>query len=139
MSVGAWNVDDADEADTENKVGKAIDVSGWSDFLDAHLERSSAGAFVWENGSYVDRTNGSNAFFGVIGSNHHYLSWLQATERERASDSLTLPFSFHGDFGRRLGRRHAVVVDASDRRRAHLTLLDQKIARRFRQCHRWRP
>ncbi|SCB59479.1 hypothetical protein GA0061105_107166 [Rhizobium aethiopicum] len=77
VSVAAWDVDDPDEADTE-KTGKAIDVSGWSDFLDAHLERGSDGAFVKENGSYVDQTNDSHAFFGLIGSNYYYLSWPQA-------------------------------------------------------------
>ncbi|MGO7302127.1 hypothetical protein ACCS72_38300, partial [Rhizobium ruizarguesonis] len=45
--------------------GKDIDVSGWSDFLDAHLERGADGAFVKENCSYVDQTNDSNAFFGL--------------------------------------------------------------------------
>ncbi|WP_064694335.1 hypothetical protein [Rhizobium aegyptiacum] len=77
VSVAAWDVDDPDEADTE-KTGKAIDVSGWSDFLDVHLERGSDGAFVKENGSYVDQTNDSHAFFGLIGSNYYYLSWPQA-------------------------------------------------------------
>ncbi|MFB2606950.1 hypothetical protein ACE04B_34120, partial [Rhizobium phaseoli] len=56
VSVAAWDVDDPDEADTESKAGKAIDVSGWSDFLNTHLERGSDGAFVKENGSYVDQT-----------------------------------------------------------------------------------
>ncbi|MDK4727225.1 hypothetical protein [Rhizobium phaseoli] len=78
VSVAAWDVDDPDEADTESKAGKAIDVSGWSDFLNAHLERGSDGAFVKENGSYVDQTTDSNAFFGLIGSNYYYLSWPQA-------------------------------------------------------------
>ncbi|MBB4191534.1 hypothetical protein GGE45_001064 [Rhizobium aethiopicum] len=78
VSIPAWNVDDPDEADTESKAGEAIDISGWSDFLDAHLERGSDGAFVKENGSYVDQTNDSNAFFGLIGSNYYYLSWPQA-------------------------------------------------------------
>ncbi|MFS8144852.1 hypothetical protein [Rhizobium sp. BR 249] len=77
VSIAAWDVDDPDEAG-ENKTGKEIDVSGWSDFLDAHLERGSDGAFVKENGSYVDQTNDSNAFFGLIGSNYYYLSWPQA-------------------------------------------------------------
>ncbi|ARO31703.1 hypothetical protein NXC14_CH03817 [Rhizobium sp. NXC14] len=78
VSVPAWDIDDPDEADTESKAGEAIDVSGWSDFLDAHLERGSDGAFVKENGSYVDQTNASHAFFGLIGSNYYYLSWPQA-------------------------------------------------------------
>ncbi|ANK87209.1 MULTISPECIES: hypothetical protein [unclassified Rhizobium] len=78
VSIPAWDVDDPDEADTESKAGEAIDISGWSDFLDAHLERGSDGAFVKENGSYVDQTNDSNAFFGLIGSNYYYLSWPQA-------------------------------------------------------------
>ncbi|AGS23364.1 hypothetical protein [Rhizobium etli] len=78
VSIPAWDVDDPDEADTESKAGEAINVSGWSDFLDAHLERGSDGAFVKENGSYVDQTNNSNAFFGLIGSNYYYLSWPQA-------------------------------------------------------------
>lgn len=78
VSIPAWDVDDPDEADTEGKAGEAIDISGWSDFLDAHLERGSDGAFVKENGSYVDQTNDSNAFFGLIGSNYYYLSWPQA-------------------------------------------------------------
>ncbi|OWV85750.1 hypothetical protein ATY78_25140 [Rhizobium sp. R635] len=77
VSIAAWDVDDPDEAG-ESKAGEAIDVSGWSDFLDAHLERGSDGAFVKENGSYVDQTNDSNAFFGLIGSNYYYLSWPQA-------------------------------------------------------------
>jgi hypothetical protein len=81
VSVNAWDVDDPDEADTESKAGKDIDVSGWSDFLDAHLERGADGAFVKENGSYVDQTNDSNAFFGLIGSNYYYLSWPQATAK----------------------------------------------------------
>jgi hypothetical protein len=79
VSVTAWDVNDPDEADTESKAGKEIDVSGWSDFLDAHLERGSDGAFVKENGSYVDQTNDNNAYFGLIGSNYYYLSWPQAT------------------------------------------------------------
>ncbi|MBX5158622.1 MULTISPECIES: hypothetical protein [unclassified Rhizobium] len=79
VSIAAWDVDDADEAETQSKDGKEIDVSGWSDFLDAHLERGADGAFVKENGSYVDQTNDSNAFFGLIGSNYYYLSWPQAT------------------------------------------------------------
>ncbi|MBB3350661.1 hypothetical protein FHT70_000565 [Rhizobium sp. BK049] len=78
VSVPAWDIDDPDEADTESKAGEAIDVSGWSDFLDAHLERGSDGAFVKENGSYVDQTSASHAFFGLIGSNYYYLSWPQA-------------------------------------------------------------
>ncbi|WP_434711447.1 hypothetical protein NMA58_17275 [Rhizobium sp. YTUHZ045] len=78
VSVPAWDIDDPDEADTESKAGEAINVSGWSDFLDAHLERGSDGAFVKENGSYVDQTNDSHAFFGLIGSNYYYLSWPQA-------------------------------------------------------------
>ncbi|MDK4732523.1 hypothetical protein [Rhizobium sp. CNPSo 3490] len=78
VSVPTWDIDDPDEADTESKAGEAIDVSGWSDFLDAHLERGSDGAFVKENGSYVDQTNASHAFFGLIGSNYYYLSWPQA-------------------------------------------------------------
>ncbi|OWO92730.1 hypothetical protein B5E41_21890 [Rhizobium esperanzae] len=78
VSIPAWDVDDPDEADTESKAGEAIDISGWSDFLDAHLERGSDGAFVKENGNYVDQTNDSNAFFGLIGSNYYYLSWPQA-------------------------------------------------------------
>ncbi|MBX4907694.1 MULTISPECIES: hypothetical protein [Rhizobium] len=78
VSIRAWDVDDPDEADTESEAGKAINVSGWSDFLDAHLERGSDGAFVKENGSYVDQTNDSNAFFGLIGSNYYYLSWPKA-------------------------------------------------------------
>ncbi|OWV87222.1 hypothetical protein ATY75_02610 [Rhizobium sp. N122] len=78
VSITAWDVDDPDEADTESKAGKAIDVSGWSDFLGAHLERGADGAFVKENGSYVDQTTDSNAFFGLIGSNYYYLSWPQA-------------------------------------------------------------
>ncbi|CAN7552380.1 hypothetical protein [Rhizobium leguminosarum] len=81
VAVNAWDVDDPDEADTESKAGKDIDVSGWSDFLDAHLERGADGAFVKENGSYVDQTNDSNAFFGLIGSNYYYLSWPQATAK----------------------------------------------------------
>ncbi|MBP2443752.1 hypothetical protein [Rhizobium leguminosarum] len=81
VSIAAWDVDDSDEANTESKVGKDIDVSGWSDFLDAHLERGSDGAFVKESGSYVDQTNDSNAFFGLIGSNYYYLSWPQATSK----------------------------------------------------------
>ncbi|KEC74557.1 UNVERIFIED_ORG: hypothetical protein GGD51_002921 [Rhizobium esperanzae] len=81
VSVAAWDVDDPDEADTESKAGKAIDVSGWSDFLNAHLERGSDGAFVKENGSYVDQTTDSNAFFGLIGSNYYYLSWPQAAAK----------------------------------------------------------
>ncbi|MGO7976176.1 hypothetical protein ACC705_35260, partial [Rhizobium ruizarguesonis] len=51
VSVNACDVDDPDEADTESKAGKDIDVSGWSYFLDAHLERGADGAFVKENGS----------------------------------------------------------------------------------------
>ncbi|OHV19953.1 hypothetical protein EOS93_12475 [Rhizobium sp. RMa-01] len=78
VSIAAWDVDDPDEADTESKAGKQVDVSGWSDFLDAHLERGADGAFVKENGSYVDQTNDSNAFFGLIGSDYYYLSWPQA-------------------------------------------------------------
>ncbi|MBB4236688.1 hypothetical protein [Rhizobium esperanzae] len=78
VSVAAWDVDDPDEADTESKTGMDIDVSGWSDFLDAHLERGSDGTFVKENGSYVDQTNDSNAYFGLIGSDYYYLSWPQA-------------------------------------------------------------
>lgn len=81
VSVAAWDGDDPDEADTERKAGKAIDVSGWSDFLNAHLERGSDGAFVKENGSYVDQTTDSNAFFGLIGSNYYYLSWPQAAAK----------------------------------------------------------
>ncbi|ACE92756.1 hypothetical protein AMC90_CH03757 [Rhizobium phaseoli] len=81
VSVAAWDVDDPDEADTESKAGKAIDVSGWSDFLNTHLERGSDGAFVKENGSYVDQTTDSNAFFGLIGSNYYYLSWPQAAAK----------------------------------------------------------
>ncbi|MBB2698428.1 UNVERIFIED_ORG: hypothetical protein GGD59_001892 [Rhizobium esperanzae] len=81
VSVAGWDVDDPDEADTESKAGKAIDVSGWSDFLNAHLERGSDGAFVKENGSYVDQTTDSNAFFGLIGSNYYYLSWPQAAAK----------------------------------------------------------
>ncbi|ANL48356.1 hypothetical protein AMC87_CH03720 [Rhizobium phaseoli] len=81
VSVAAWDVDDPDEADTESKAGRAIDVSGWSDFLNAHLERGSDGAFVKENGSYVDQTTDSNAFFGLIGSNYYYLSWPQAAAK----------------------------------------------------------
>ncbi|ANL35762.1 MULTISPECIES: hypothetical protein [Rhizobium] len=81
VSVAAWDVDDPDEADTESKAGKAIDVSGWSDFLNAHLERGSDGAFVKENGSYIDQTTDSNAFFGLIGSNYYYLSWPQAAAK----------------------------------------------------------
>ncbi|PDT16727.1 hypothetical protein CO670_10520 [Rhizobium sp. J15] len=81
VSVTAWDVDDPDEADTESKAGEAIDVSGWSDFLNAHLERGSDGAFVKENGSYVDQTNDGNAFFGLIGSNYYYLSWPRAAAK----------------------------------------------------------
>ncbi|ANL67231.1 hypothetical protein AMC82_CH03628 [Rhizobium phaseoli] len=81
VSVAAWDVDDPDEADMESKAGKAINVSGWSDFLNAHLERGSDGAFVKENGSYVDQTTDSNAFFGLIGSNYYYLSWPQAAAK----------------------------------------------------------
>ncbi|OWV81474.1 hypothetical protein ATY77_21865 [Rhizobium sp. R634] len=81
VSVAAWDVDDPEEADTESKAGEAIDVSGWSDFLNAHLERGSDGAFVKENGSYVDQTNGGNAFFGLIGSNYYYLNWPQAAAK----------------------------------------------------------
>lgn len=79
VSIAAWDVDDPDEADTESKTGTDIDVSGWSDFLDAHLERGTDGTFVKENGSYVDQTNDSNAFFGLIGSDYYYLSWPQAS------------------------------------------------------------
>lgn len=81
VSITAWDVDDPDEADTESKAGKAIEVSGWSDFLNAHLERGSDGTFVKENGSYVDQTNDGNAFFGLIGSNYYYLSWPQAAAK----------------------------------------------------------
>jgi len=77
VSITAWDVDDPDEANTDSKTGKAIDVSGWSDFLDAHLERGAGGTFVKQNGSYVDQTNNSNAYFGLIGSNYYYLSWPQ--------------------------------------------------------------
>lgn len=78
VSIAAWDVDNPDEAHTDSKTGKAIDVSGWSDFLDAHLERGADGTFVKKNGSYVDQTNDSNAYFGLIGSNYYYLSWPQA-------------------------------------------------------------
>ncbi|EJC81266.1 hypothetical protein Rleg4DRAFT_2941 [Rhizobium leguminosarum bv. trifolii WSM2297] len=78
VSITAWDVDDPDEADTESRAGKEIDVSGWSDYLDAHLERGADGAFVKQNGSYIDQTTDSNAFFGLIGSNYYYLSWPQA-------------------------------------------------------------
>lgn len=81
VSVAAWDVDDPDEVDTESKAGKAIDVSGWSEFLNAHLERGSNGAFIKENGSYVDQTTDSNAFFGLVGSNYYYLSWPQAVAK----------------------------------------------------------
>lgn len=81
VSIAAWDVEDPDEADTESKAGKDIDVSGWSDFLDAHLERGSDGAFVKQNGSYVDQTNDSNAYFGLIGQNYYYLSWPQAAAK----------------------------------------------------------
>ncbi|PDT00838.1 hypothetical protein CO666_28775 [Rhizobium chutanense] len=81
VSIAAWDVDDPDEVDTDSKTGKAIDVSGWSDFLDAHLERGADAAFVKENGSYVDQTNDSNAYFGLIGQNYYYLSWPQAAAK----------------------------------------------------------
>ncbi|RUM23830.1 hypothetical protein EFQ99_20535 [Rhizobium vallis] len=78
VSIAAWDVDDPD---TDSKTGKAIDVSGWSDFLDAHLERGADGTFVKQNGSYVDQTNDSNAYFGLIGQNYYYLSWPQAAAK----------------------------------------------------------
>ncbi|WEA59378.1 hypothetical protein [Rhizobium sp. BJ04] len=81
VSIAGWDVDDPDEADTESKAGKAIDVSGWSDFLDTHLARGADGAFVKENGSYVDQTNDSSAYFGLIGSDYYYLSWPQAAAK----------------------------------------------------------
>ncbi|MEB3045108.1 hypothetical protein [Rhizobium mulingense] len=81
VSVAAWDVDDPDETDTESKVGRTIDVRGWSEFLNAHLERGSDGAFIKENGSYVDQTTEGNAFFGLIGSNYYYLSWPQTAAK----------------------------------------------------------
>lgn len=69
-----------DAAAAEGESGKAHDMLAALEAgtLNAHLERGSDGAFVKQNGSYVDQTNDSNAYFGLIGQNYYYLSWPQA-------------------------------------------------------------
>jgi hypothetical protein len=86
-SVTAWDVDDADEKNTKGKPGTDIKVSGWSDFLDAHLERDSNGSFARENGSYIDQAKDTNAYFGQIGDDYFYLTWPQATTATTTADA----------------------------------------------------
>lgn len=76
VSITAWDVDSADEKDTTSKTGTSIDTSDWNTFLKAHLQRGSNGAFVRnDDGSFVDKTTGNEAYFGQVGSQFYYLTW----------------------------------------------------------------
>ncbi|MBB3658162.1 hypothetical protein FHX15_003404 [Rhizobium sp. BK650] len=81
VSITAWDVDNPDEADTDSKPGIDIDASGWNDFLNAHLKRGDDASFVKQGDHYVDKADGSNAYFGQIGSDFYYLTWPQTTAK----------------------------------------------------------
>ncbi|HTO33191.1 MAG TPA: hypothetical protein VL202_18750 [Pararhizobium sp.] len=79
VTIKAWDTGSADEKDTDSKAGAAIEKSGWSAFLKAHLSRDADAAFTkTAEGSYVDKTTGDNAYFGTVGSEYVYLTWPQA-------------------------------------------------------------
>lgn len=76
VQIKAWDVDV--DKKTVSKPTTDIAVTGWSDFLKDHLKRDGSAYAKTANGAYVDRTSGSNAFFGNVGSRYYYFTWPQA-------------------------------------------------------------
>lgn len=74
--IKAWDATSDAEKNTTSKPGTAIDNTGWSDFLKAHLTRGEGGTYARQaDGSFVDKPTGQNAYFGTIGSDYVYLTW----------------------------------------------------------------
>ncbi|MDE1991537.1 MAG: hypothetical protein KGI75_03500 [Rhizobiaceae bacterium] len=79
-SITAWDVDGTSAADKTGNTATTISTSDWNDFLKAHLTRGSDGTFVRnDDGSFVDKTTGNEAYFGQVGSQFYYISWPSAS------------------------------------------------------------
>lgn len=79
VQIAAWDVDAATEKDTVAKDATAIDNTGWSPFLKSHLTRGANAAYArTEDGSFVDKPSGQNAYFGTVGEEYVYLTWPKA-------------------------------------------------------------
>ncbi|MDL2404998.1 hypothetical protein PY650_04860 [Rhizobium calliandrae] len=90
VSIKAWDVNAASEQGTTSKAADSIPTRDWNDFLKAHLERGSDGTFVKNpDGSFIDKTTGSEAYFGQVGSQYYYITWpsASATSDTNASSS----------------------------------------------------
>ncbi|MBT9369357.1 hypothetical protein [Rhizobium sp. CSW-27] len=83
-AVTAW---DATKKDATQNTPSATTQAEWSGFLKQHLQRDGSGKYVRnEDGSYIDKTTGDSAFFGMIGDKYYYLSWTaSATDTAAAS------------------------------------------------------
>lgn len=54
----------------------------WGSFLRDHLTRENGGIFSRnDDGSYIDRQSGQNAFYGSLGDKSYYLTWPSSTTR----------------------------------------------------------
>jgi hypothetical protein len=88
VSIQAWDVDADSEQGTTSKTGDTIPTSDWNDYLKAHLQRGSDGTFVKNpDGSFIDKTTGSEAYFGQVGSQFYYITWPSASATSDAGAS----------------------------------------------------
>jgi hypothetical protein len=88
VSITAWDPSAAADTSTTDqaasttgtsstsKTGTTIPTADWNDYLKTHLERGSNGTFTRANdGSFIDKTTGNEAYFGQVGSQFYYLTW----------------------------------------------------------------
>ncbi|MFK3692227.1 hypothetical protein ACI2J4_18380 [Agrobacterium tumefaciens] len=72
-AVNAW---DPGQKGTKSTAATDIGKTDWVDFLNGHLKRSDDGTLSkGKNGSYVDKTTGSNAYFGKVADRYYYVTW----------------------------------------------------------------
>ncbi|MFF2319696.1 hypothetical protein ACFVTJ_01440 [Agrobacterium sp. NPDC058088] len=77
-AVNAW-----DPSQKSAKPAAATDIAktDWVDFLNSHLKRSDDGTFSKSNnGNYVDKTTGANAYFGKVADRYYYVTWPSETK-----------------------------------------------------------
>lgn len=81
-TVTAW---DATKTDATENTPSATPQAEWSGFLKQHLQRDGSGKYVRnEDRSYIDKTTGDSAYFGMIGDKYYYLSWTASTTETAA-------------------------------------------------------
>jgi hypothetical protein len=91
VSIAAWDPSAAADTNTTgqaastsgtsstSKTGTSIPTAEWNDYLKTHLERGSNGTFTRANdGSFIDKKTGNEAYFVQVGSQFYYLTWSPA-------------------------------------------------------------